>query len=167
MYLCLAYSCITLLHVDDICMQTFYYFISFKQNYFTGTEGFPRFSSFQCIKWRCDFTLFECYAVWKAFFLVPVFCIVYCCLLRWCRGLMVKLTTSEIFPSFTDNSRALLSGDQGCYSSSSEACQNHENPNSFTPFPSFITFSANSIPQIIIYPKSMQFMERLAFFLLS
>ena len=34
-------------------------------------------------------------------------------------------------------SRALLSGDQGDYSSSSEACQNHQKLNSFTPFPSF------------------------------
>ena len=50
------------------------------------------------------------------------------------------------------------------YSSSSEACQDHQKLNSFTPFPSF---TANSISRIIIHPKNMQLMERLAFFLLS
>ena len=51
--------------------------------------------------------------------------------------------------------------------SSSEACQDHQKLNSFTPFPSFNAYPTNSIPQIIIHPKNMQFMERLAFFLLS
>ena len=44
-------------------------------------------------------------------------------------------------------SRALFSGDQGDYSSSSEACQDHQKVNSFTPFPSFK--STNSVPQVI------------------
>ena len=34
-------------------------------------------------------------------------------------------------------SRAMFSGDQGDYSCSSEACQDHQKLNSFTPFPSF------------------------------
>ena len=63
-------------------------------------------------------------------------------------------------------SRALLSEDQGYYSCSSEACQDHQKLNSLTPFPSFTTQSMNSIPQIIIHPKNMQFMEHLAFILL-
>ena len=37
----------------------------------------------------------------------------------------------------------------------------------FTSFPSFTAYFTNSISQIIIHPKNMQFMERLAFFLLS
>ena len=37
----------------------------------------------------------------------------------------------------SNNSWALLSGDQGYYSSSSEACQDHQKVNSFTPFPNF------------------------------
>ena len=64
-------------------------------------------------------------------------------------------------------SRALLSGDQEDHSCSSEARQNHQKLNSFTPFPSFTAYFTNSIPPIIIHPKNMQFMERLAFFLLS
>ena len=52
----------------------------------------------------------------------------------------------EIFPSFTDTSRALLSGDQGYSSCSSEACLNH---------------------QMLILRHNMQFTERLAFLLLS
>ena len=63
-------------------------------------------------------------------------------------------------------SRALLPGDQGYYSSSSEACQDHQKLNSFTPFPSSTAYFRSSISQIIIHPKNMQFMERLAFFLL-
>ena len=38
---------------------------------------------------------------------------------------------------------------------------------SFTPFLSFTAYFTNSISQIIIHPKNMQFMERLVFFLLS
>ena len=38
---------------------------------------------------------------------------------------------------------------------------------SFTPFPRFTAYFMNSISHIIIHPKNMQFMERLAFFLLS
>ena len=49
-------------------------------------------------------------------------------------------------------SRTLLSGDQIYYSSSTEACQDHERLNSFTPFPSFTASSTNSIPQLIIHP---------------
>ena len=40
---------------------------------------------------------------------------------------------------------ALLSRDQGFYSSSPEACQDHQKLNSFTPFPSFTALSTNSI----------------------
>ena len=64
-------------------------------------------------------------------------------------------------------SRALFSGDQGHYSSPYEACQGHQKLNSFTPFPSFTAYFTNSISQIIIQPKNMQFVERLTFFLLS
>ena len=35
------------------------------------------------------------------------------------------------------SAKFLLSGDQGYHSSSSEACQDHQKLNSFTPFPSF------------------------------
>ena len=58
-------------------------------------------------------------------------------------------------------------GDQGYYSSSSEACQDHQKLNSFTSSPSFTAYFTNSISQIIIHPKNMQLMERLALFLLS
>ena len=64
-------------------------------------------------------------------------------------------------------SRPLLSEDQGYYSFFSEACQDHQKLDSFTPFPSFTAYSRNFIPQIIIHPQNMQFMERLASFLLS
>ena len=64
-------------------------------------------------------------------------------------------------------SRALLSEDEEYYSSSSEACQNHQKLNSFIPCQSFISSSANFIPQIIIHLKNMQSMERLPFFLIS
>ena len=60
-------------------------------------------------------------------------------------------------------SRPLLSGDQGYYSCSSEAHQDHQKLESLTPFPSFTVSSTNSVPQIIIYPKNVQYMERLAF----
>ena len=53
------------------------------------------------------------------------------------------------------------------YSSSSEACQDHQKLNSFTPFPSFTAYFTNSISQIIIHPNNMELMERLAFFLVS
>ena len=46
---------------------------------------------------------------------------------------------------FNRLSRELLAGDQGYYSSSSEACQNHQKLNSFTPFPSFTAYFTNSI----------------------
>ena len=49
----------------------------------------------------------------------------------------------------------------------SELCQEHQKLNSFTPFPSLNTYSTNTIPQIIIRPKSMEFMEHIAFFFLS
>ena len=61
----------------------------------------------------------------------------------------------------------MFSGDQGYYSTSSEACQGHQKLNSFTLFPSFTAYFTNSISQIIIHPKNMQLMECLAFFLLS
>ena len=48
-------------------------------------------------------------------------------------------------------SRALFSGDQGYYSSSSEACQDHQKLNSFTPFASFTAYFTNSISQIVIH----------------
>ena len=48
--------------------------------------------------------------------------------------------------------RTLFSGDQGYYSSSSEACQDHQKLNSFTPFQSFTEYFKNSISQIIIHP---------------
>ena len=51
-------------------------------------------------------------------------------------------------------SRTLFSGDQGYYSSSSEACQDHQKLKSFTPFPSFTAYFTNSISQIIIHPKN-------------
>ena len=41
----------------------------------------------------------------------------------------------------------------------------HQKLNSFTPFPSFTAYFTNSISQIIIHPKNMQFMERLPFLL--
>ena len=41
-------------------------------------------------------------------------------------------------------SHALFSGDQGFYSSYSEACQDHQKLNSFTPFPSFAAYFTNS-----------------------
>ena len=64
-------------------------------------------------------------------------------------------------------SLALFSGDQAYYSSSSEACQGHQKLNSFTPFPSIAAYSTNFIPQIIIHPRNMQFMERFTLLLLS
>ena len=60
-------------------------------------------------------------------------------------------------------SRALFSGDQGDYSYSSEACQNHQKLNSFIPIPSFTAYFTKLYLTIIIHPKNMQFMERLAF----
>lgn len=38
---------------------------------------------------------------------------------------------------------------------------------SLTPFPSFTTQSTNPIPKIVIHPKKMRFMQRVASFLLS
>ena len=62
-------------------------------------------------------------------------------------------------------SRALLSGDQGYYSCSSEMYQDHQKLDSFTPFLGFTTRSTNSTPQITIHPKNIQSMEHLAFLL--
>ena len=53
------------------------------------------------------------------------------------------------------------------YSCSSEACQNHQKLDSLTLTSGFTTQSTNSIPQIIIKPRNMQLMKRLAFFFLS
>ena len=61
----------------------------------------------------------------------------------------------------------LRSRDQGCYSCSSEACQDHQKLDSFTPFLNFTAYFTNSFQQINIHPKNMQSMERLALILLS
>ena len=60
-------------------------------------------------------------------------------------------------------SRAWLSGGQGYYSCSAEACRKHQKLNSFTPFPSFTAKSTKSTPQVTIRPKNVEFMESLAF----
>ena len=78
----------------------------------------------------------------------------------------------EKAPQYSGSHECILSwafvlGDQGDYSCSSEACQDNQKLNSFTPFPSFTAYFTNSISQVIIHPKNMQFMERLAFFLHS
>ena len=48
-------------------------------------------------------------------------------------------------------SRALLSGHQGDYSCSSEACKDHQKLNYFTPFLRISAYFTDSIPQIIIH----------------
>ena len=59
-------------------------------------------------------------------------------------------------------SRALFSGGQEYYSSSSEAFQDHQRLKSFTPFPSFTAYFTHFISQILIHPNNMQLMDRLA-----
>ena len=80
---------------------------------------------------------------------------------------LLSSSSCESFHVLQIITQTFFSGDQGHYSCSSEACHNHQELNSFTPFPSFTAYSSNFIPQIIIHLTNMQFMERLAFFLLS
>ena len=90
------------------------------------------------------------------------------CLLDKVQSKAIRLiNNANLTKSLQPLPHRLLVGDQGYYSSSSEACQDHQKLNSFTPFPSFTAYFTNSISPVIIHPENMQFMERLAFFLLS
>ena len=46
---------------------------------------------------------------------------------------------------------------KGIFSCSSEACEDHQKLNSFKLVPSFTAYFTNSIQQIIIHPKNLQF----------